>query len=390
MSFFMSRGILRVALAIAIGMGTSPSIADSIPKPPRLSDGSSGSFDGQFRDGDCLQWINVDTGQVWCSDSGGFVFFTVPFKAITYNGQSVHAFNFTDFNMESTVHLIVYGNTPAIFLAQQDINIAGTFRFQTVAGSAGVPSNGNPNSNGGAGGGLGGGQGGSGRGGETEACNSFPVGFTGGGGGGGGNYSAGLDGLHGYWPSDVPHHVHLPPGPGGLAQNDATLQGGGGGAAGGGGDFEGNFFGGPFGGVGGGSVVFSTPGMISVASTGVLDASGANGGVQQTTSGGSGGGAGGDTWFFARGGFINAGQVLANGGQGGASNVNKAACSDEGTVPGPNGGDGSGGVIIIKSKSISNTGTIDYAGGDGRKNPNGGKFIHSSKVKNRGKLVGEP
>ncbi|HEY5048890.1 MAG TPA: hypothetical protein VII49_12815 [Rhizomicrobium sp.] len=388
MKFVTSNRATRVAFLVALGSVAWSPMASAFTKAPPVSDGSSGSFDGQIGSGSCLAWINVDNGQVWCTDSGGFVWVTLPFKTITYNGQSVHAFNFTDLNMESTVNLTVYGSASAVFLAQQNISLAGQFKFQNGTIAGGVPSNGNPNVNGGPGSGVGGGFGGQGEGGQVQACN-FGWFFTAGGGGGGGNFSVGLPGHKGYWAADIPNPQHLPAGPGGTVEVSSTLQGGGGGGAGGGGNYGGNYYGGAPGGNGGGSVVFSTPGTISIASTGIMDARGINGGVVQGTSGSSGGGAGGDEWFFARTGFTNAGQLLTTGGAGGTNTYPKTACGDQSPVRGPNGGDGSGGVVLIKSATIANSGTINVAGGDGKAKPNGGLVAHSTQIDNTGQIIGQ-
>jgi hypothetical protein len=388
MSIVTSNRAIRTALLVALGTVAWSPTAFAFQKAPPVSDGSSGSFDKAIGTGSCLAWINIDNGQVWCTDSGGFVWTTLPFKTITYDGQSVHAFNFTDLTMESTVNLTVYGSSPAVFLAQQDVSLAGQFKFQNGTIAGGVPSNGNPNVNGGNGSGVGGGSGGQGAGGQVQACN-FGWYFTAGGGGGGGNYSVGLPGHRGYWAADIAHPVHLPGGPGGTVEVSSTLQGGGGGAAGGGGNYGGDYYGGAPGGNGGGSVVFSTPGNIIVASTGVMDARGSNGGVVQGTSGSSGGGAGGDAWFFAQSSFSNAGQVLTSGGAGATTSYPKTACGDQSLVPGPNGGNGSGGVVLIKSPNIANSGTINVAGGNGKGKPNGGLLAHSSKIDNTGQIIGQ-
>jgi hypothetical protein len=361
-------------------------------KAPPSSDGSSGSFDAQFGNGATayggLSYWNLDTGQVVTTQ--GVVAFTVPFETITWNGQPVKAYNFSSFTVEQTIHLTLYGATPAVLLAQGNISIAGAFVFQNTNVTGGTPSTGVNNAfNGGPGSGIGGAGGGEGRGGQVETSCGPSV-FSGSGGGGGGNYRKGGAGLKNYIVEGAGGSPpSYPGGPGGHAEQATVLQGGGGGAAGGGGLYGGDYYGGSPGGNGGGAVVFATPGTITLTSTGVVNAAGGAGGGASGITGGSGGGAGGDVWLFSSQGVSNAGQILANGGAGSTISLAKSACKAKPVVKGPDGGNGSGGVLFISSPTIANSGTINLAGGNGSAGPNGGLLDGNGvAVINTGSIIG--
>ena len=383
---------LLTAALLTTTLGISPILAAAVGAPPK-SDGSSGSFDAQFGNGEYIVAFDTDNGNVVEYIGGGdTVVFTVPHKTIKYNGQSVPAYEFSSFNVESTVSMTIVGTAPALFLSQGNINIAGQFKFANTPIAGGTVSTGeNGNYDGGAGAGEGGGGGGEGPGGGTQACVSAS--FTGSGGGGGGNYSKGGHGLKNYVPADA--GTPTPPTyPGGLAgreENTGKLQGGGGGGAPGGGNANGEYWNGSAGGNGGGAVVFSTPGTFTVTSTGVLDASGLPGGTNNGSGnpGNSGGGAAGDQWFFAPGGFTNAGHILAHGGAGGAYKLPITPCDTQKKVNGPNGGDGSGGVLMISAPTIANSGTVNLSGGNGTSAPNGGLLnANGVTINNTGTIVG--
>ena len=391
----LKSGTSIVALT-CLTLALAPSAdARGVRAPPR-SDGSSGSFDAQFgngiADGFALSWWNLDTGEVFINPNGTpQVAFTVPFKTIEWNGQTLHAYNFSKLTVEPTVNLIIYGTTPAVLVSKSDISFAGQFNFQNTNIAGGTPSTGKSgNYDGGPGAGIGGGGGGAGPGGQIETQNCGPTEYSGSGGGGGGNYAMGRPGFESWIPTDA---YNPPPpylgGPGGRKEKSTTLQGGGGGAAGGGGNYAGEYFGGSPGGNGGGAVVFSTRGTITLTSSAVLSTEGGAGGGAGAITGGSGGGAGGDQWFFAGTGFSNAGQILANGGLGSKIRLSKSSCSRTPTVVGPNGGDGSGGVLFISAPSVANSGTINLSGGNGSANPNGGLLDASGvSIDNTGTIVG--
>jgi hypothetical protein len=363
----------------------------SPPVAPPVSDGSSGSFDAQFGSGLGLVWFNTDNGQVWDNASGGYVAFTVPFKSLTWNKQTFNAYNFTDMNVESTVNLVIYGSKPAMFLATSaGVSFAGHFIVAADAGAGGAP----PDQNtypyiGGTGTSLkgkSGGHGGSGPiGGVQGQCS--PEFYTGGGGGGGGNHTAGGRGRMGDYPVDGPSPaIHNPGGAGGKAESAKLIQGGAGGGAGGGGFSGGNFWGFP-GANGGGAVLIATSGSIAIASTGVIDVSGAVGDVSGGFSGSSGGGAGGDEWFYASGTFSNGGTLIASGGAGGTSTYT-SGCFNPKTVKGPNGGNGAGGVINMTAPTIRNNGVIDVSTGGGG-SASGGEVVFSGTVVNgTGSIIG--
>jgi hypothetical protein len=191
-------------------------------------------------------------------------------------------------------------------------------------------------------------------------------------------------------PTDAANQVNYPGGKPGRKENAFTLQAGGGGAAAGGGNENGEYWGGAYGGNGGGAVIFSTPGTITITNTGVINASGGVGNIPNAgNAGNSGGGAGGDVWFFAKGGMSNAGQVLANGGPGGKSKFNASTCGPQDPVNGPNGGDGSGGVVLISAPTIANSGTINVAGGNGTAKPRGGLVdSNGTTINNTGTITG--
>ena len=384
---------LLTASLLATTLGASP-ILGAPAKPPK-SDGSSGSFDAQFGNGQyggaTLVAFDTDNGDVIEYVGGGdSVAFTIPHETITYNGRSVPAYEFSSFNVEPSVSLTIVGTAPAVFLSQGNMNIAGQFKFANTPTAGGTISTGqNGNYDGGPGAGQGGGGGGEGPGGGASACVS--VSFTGSGGGGGGNYSIGQHGLKNYEPSDAGNQVVYPGGLAGRAESVTRLQGGGGGGAPGGGNANGEYWGGQPGGSGGGAVVFSTQGTITITSSGVLDVSG---GAGQTNYGSgnpgySGGGAAGDQWFFAKGSFTNAGQILLYGGAGGASKAPKTACGSQQAVPGPDGGYGSGGVLIITAPTIANSGTINLSSGNGTSAPSGGLLnANGVTINNTGTIEG--
>jgi hypothetical protein len=380
---------LLTASLLTTTLAVSPILA-KVPQPPK-SDGSSGSFDAQFGNGQYMVAFDTDNGNVIEYIGGGdSVVFTVPHETITYNGQSVPAYEFSSFNVESTVSLTIVGTAPAVFLSQDNMNIAGQFKFANTPVAGGTISTGqNGNYDGGAGTGQGGGGGGEGPGGGASACVS--VAFTGSGGGGGGNYSTGQHGLKNYEPSDAGNQVVYPGGLAGRAESVTKLQGGGGGGAPGGGNYNGEYWGGAAGGNGGGAVVFSTPGTITITSSGVLDAGGGAGATNDGSGnpGNSGGGAAGDQWFFAKGSFTNAGRILLPGGAGGAYKAPVSACGSQTKVPGPNGGDGSGGVLIITAPTIANSGTINLSGGNGTSAPSGGLLnANGVTINNTGTIEG--
>jgi hypothetical protein len=374
MRFLLSTVAVAALLAMSAAADSQPNVQSgaatiSTPsrKSPPRSDGSSGSFNGQFGSGGCLVWLNTDTGQVWCSDSGGFVIFTVPYKVVKWKKQTFHAYNFTDMTVQPSVRLTIYGTQPAMFLATQDISFAGQFTIAAAAGAGGAaPTPEDPNGNsGGSATNTAGGGGGSGAGGGVEGQCSEEY-YTGGGGGGGANLKKGQSGLPGDYPVDAGGTpINNPPGPGGLKEPAHQLIGGGGGGSGGGTTYGGDFYGFP-GANGGGAVLFSTKGSINILSGAIIDASGANGIVSQGFTGSSGGGAGGDEWFYAQGSFTNAGTLNTQGGEGGKSTYT-SGCSNPTTVKGPDGGNGGGGNLVVNAAKIDNAGTIDVSdGGHGK------------------------
>ena len=380
----MTRNIVIFSVA-----ALTASLTLGAANPPPASNGSAGSFNAQFGDGTGLVWMNTDTGVVWDAASGGFVAFTLPFKVIHWNGQTFNAYNFTDITVQPTVNLTIYGSAPAMFLASQNISLAGQFIVASGGGQGGAaPDQNVPPYNGGQGGSFGGkagGLGGSGPvGGVQGECS--PELITGGGGGGGGNATAGANGLRGDYPIDAAGPpIHNPGGKAGSPEILAKLLGGGGGGAGGGGYWAGNFYGQP-GANGGGAVVFATrSGSIDVPAGGVIDTSGLDG-IVGGISGSSGGGAGGDAWFFAGGTFSNEGTLKASGGAGGKSTYT-SGCFHPKTVKGPNGGDGSGGNVNMTAKKIINKGLIDVSGGDGG-TADGGRVTFDGHLSNKGRIAG--
>lgn len=382
---------LRMLAAALFMTAAGTSAALAVQAAPVRSDGSSGSFNAQFGNGYDLAWFNVDNGQVYSTASGGYIAFTVPYKVRAWNGQSIHAYNFTDITVQPGVNLKIIGTSPAMFLARTNISISGQLAFVNGVGAGGAaPSSSASPYNGGAGmsptGKTSGGGGGDGQIGQTEGCGGGET-ITAGGGGGGGNVLAGGDGLAGDYPADGPGPVvHNNRGKGGPAEVQSKLQGGEGGGAGGGGYFNGNFYGFP-GGNGGGAVVFSSAGTTTIASGGVVDTSGVTGAPSAYGTGSSGGGAGGDAWFYSVGAFVNDGTLNLSGGAGGSSTYTSenANCRKQVTVAGPNGGAGSGGFLQIEAPSITNGGTIKVPNGDGSK---GGLVSMIGKIAHGGTIIG--
>ncbi|HEY0281134.1 MAG TPA: hypothetical protein VGC27_00750, partial [Rhizomicrobium sp.] len=126
------------ALAASLTAAAAADLDASKAKKLPVSDGSAGSFDAHFGDGNGLVWFNVDTGIAWDAASGGYVAFTLPFKVVTWNGQTFNSYNFTDMTVEPTVKLVIYGTNPAMFLAKGDISFAGQFTIAAAAGAGGA------------------------------------------------------------------------------------------------------------------------------------------------------------------------------------------------------------------------------------------------------------
>ncbi len=392
----MQGGVALACLLSVAGLSASASgAAGPTTSGPPASDGSSGSFDAQFGNGSTalygpLAFWNVDTGDVYASQNGtNTLVFTVPYKTIKWNGQTVNAYDFSSMTVEQGVHLTIYGTTPAVFVSHGDISVAGQFVFQNTTIAGGVPSTGDNNEfDGGPGQGKGGGTGGIGRGGQEEtSCG--PGTFSGSGGGGGGNFSGGGHGLQNYIPTDAAPVPMYGGGAGGRLERSNLLTGGGGGAAGGGGLYGGDYYGGSPGGNGGGAAVFATRGTITLTSTAVLNAAGGAGGGASSVTGGSGGGAGGDLWFFGPQGVSNAGQILANGGLGSRIRLPQSTCSQTPLVNGPDGGSGAGGVVFMSAPSVANSGTINLSGGNGAAIPIGGLLdTNGVTIENTGVILG--
>jgi hypothetical protein len=140
---------------------------------------------------------------------------------------------------------------------------------------------------------------------------------------------------------------------------------------GGGGLYNGEYYGGSPGCNGGGAVVFSSPGNITLTSTAVLNA------------------AGGAVWLFAPESVSNAGQILASGGLGSAILLPESSCANRPLVKGPDGGNGSGGVLYIASPAVANSGTINLSGGNGAATPNRGLLNGNGvTINNTGSIIG--
>jgi hypothetical protein len=386
----MKSKFIACSLAALASSASFAAAGDLSGKTLPASNGSAGSFDAQFHDGNGLVWMNTDTGVVWDAASGGFAAFTLPFKVVKWNGQKFNAYNFTDMTVEPTVNLVIYGTNPAMFLSKRDIDFAGKFTIAAAAGAGGAaPDQNTPPYNGGTGASAtntAGGGGGSGPiGGVQGQCS--PEVITAGGGGGGGNATHGQPGLPGNYPVDAggtPQND--PPGPGGLRVPADKLVGGGGGGAGGGGFWAGDFYGQP-GANGGGAVIFSSSkGSITIASGAVIDASGGDGAVSGGGTGSSGAGAGGDEWFYATGAFTNNGSLLMHGGAGGKSKYT-SGCFNPVTVEGPDGGNGSGGQLEVHAATFDNSGLIDVSGG-GRGTSYGGSVALTGDIARRGRIKG--
>jgi hypothetical protein len=378
-----------MAFVLASPAASAGGLAPIPKKPPPASDGSSGSFDGQFGAGTDLVWFNTDTGQVWSEASGGYVAFTVPYKVATWNNQTFNAYNFTDITVEPTVALTIYGSEPAMFLASQNVSFSGQFTIAAAAGAGGAAPNPNdPPYDGGTGtsaDGRAGGLGGDGASGQVEGA-GCSEGYTGGGGGGGGNVGAGGKGLRGDYPVDgPPPPIHNPGGKAGSAEKTTVLQGGGGGGAGGGGYLNGNFWGWPGANGGGAVVIAANSGSIDIAAGASITASGATGSANGEDTGKSGGGAGGDEWFYAGGSFTNDGTLSASGGPGGTSTY-VSGCVKPKKIKGPDGGDGAGGNVAVQSADIANRGVITVsAGGDAADE---GSVVYVGHVTQAGHVVG--
>ncbi len=381
--------IRPASLTALVLLGTTAVLhAAAAPPPPPVSDGSSGSWSGQIGNG-VYNSFNTDTGLVEGCNSTQCTYQTyIPFKVGTYAGQSVHIFNFTDINVASyNPAMTFYGSAPALLLANQGISIAIPMQFFNGGGAGGADAPLTPTAPGGNGGGKGGGFGGVGQAGEIAACGGILV-DTGSGGGGGGNYSMGQPGLPNFYPPAGPGpNPNYTPGPGGHRVR-GSLNGGGGGAGGGGGNYEGNFYT-TEGGGGGGAIVFGSTTTIDITATGSVSSNGNPGQVQQASAGSGGGGAAGTMYFFASSAFTNEGFMTAQGGAGGADTILTPTpdCQSDETLPGPNGGNGSGGLLVISGATIANAGTIDVADGGGA-STNGGWVKFVGKVKKRGTIIG--
>jgi len=382
-----SATLRRLAASTALALIGAATLAQAAPPPPPpASDGSSGSFSAQINTNfDRLftdSGLALGCGQTYCAYSAN-----IPFTTVKYGGQMLNVYNFTDINLPAGQTITLYGSKPALFLASQGIAIAGKFVVLNGGGAPGMNAPNTPTAPGGMGGGKGGGAGGGGQGGETVICGCCTGGFTGGGGGGGGNISTGQPGNTGFYPPSGPAPArNLPGGAGGINERAGMLQGGGGGAGGGGGNDQGNFFT-TMGGQGGGAIVFGSSGTFSVLAGGTIDVMGLPGQTQGYTSGSGGGGAGGDVWLFASSTFTNAGIVTAQGALGG-NNLFNDECGGPTNIPGPNGGNGSGGLVSIEAPTINNkAGIINVADGGGGTGT-GGKVLLKGTVQGRGHIIG--
>ncbi len=367
-------------------LGAAP-VGGPSHKTPPVSDGSSGSFNAQFGGGSCLVWLNTDTGQVWCSDSGGFILFTVPYKVVKWKKQTFHAYNFTDMTVQPTVKLTIYGTQPAMFLANQDISFSGQFTIAANAGSGGVAATSETQDLKGGDGaspaGVAGGGGGYGPSGSVTGGGCVEYYTSAGGGGGSSTLHSGKAGHQGDFPWDAGNPIHDVQGDGGAVE-PSKLYGGSGGGAGGASSYAGDFYAFP-GADGGGAVVISTTGSIEITSTGVIDASGHDGIVAAYNTGSSGGGGAGSEWFYAEGSFSNSGVLNLHGGAGGKSKYT-SGCSKTKTIEGPDGGDGAGGHMRVNAGTFDNTGLIDVSGGAGTSDSSGavtveGRVLHRGRIK---------
>lgn len=229
----------------------------------------------------------------------------------------IWAWDFTTINIIYPLPLTVCGDRPGALLATGDMNIGGLLKVEAGGGTGG---NWQQLSGGGAGGGNG-------------VWNQ-------GGAGGAGYVKDGSWGLHNGGATT----------PGGPAYSEwGILQGGSGGGCSKGSGFYGTYY--ANGGAGGGALLLSTPGNLTITSNGKILAEGVNGNGRDSYTGGGGGGSGGYLAFNVGGTINNAGKISATGGAGGNLNDPWA------------GGSGSGGMIYLDPTAIINTGTITVAGG---------------------------
>ncbi|MBU4455254.1 fibronectin type III domain-containing protein [Patescibacteria group bacterium] len=253
----------------------------------------------------------------------------------TINTTTKSTFNFTTINIPSGTTLTFTGTNYITLLATGAVTVSGTISANGGNGSgatggigiAGGSNGGNSDtSGGGAGGGVAGG--------FDKA--SGGAGFGGAGGRGG---------------CLVAYNC----GAGGVTYDTENS----GGSGGGGGGYN-NYYAGNGGGAGGGSIIIKSVGIITINSTGVIQA---NGGSNQTItngmSSGGGGGSGGriniQTFYND---IVNNGSITANGGAG--TNV---------SYPGGGGGGGGGRITIKALNNITNNGLIQSYGEKGGNAP---------------------
>jgi hypothetical protein len=348
----MSRLTRGVALAcLSVGFTLFAAAAAHGGKLGIASTGALGLVNWQ--DGYYTYYLNTDSGTVDASAPGGGSWNVLTGGRLVSQpgGPDVMVYDFTTVNIGPGVTLYVVGNSnrPAVIAATGSVIIAGNVR--AVNGRPGAePPSGAAAAPGGGGGGVGPGYY------VTVMVGGF-TGYeplTGGGGGGGGSAGAGSPGCASNLIVDKDGIAHQQAGGAGGAAfllQGMPLQVGAGGGAG----ADRAMWGGPQtygrgpGGPGGGAVMITTPGDLTVAGT-ISAVGGA--GVASNDGGGGGGGAGGSVWLQVGGALTvaAAGVVTVAGGAGGIGpgGSTTIAC----------GGQGGGGLIEIDATSYTNQGTV--------------------------------
>lgn len=258
-------------------------------------------------------------------------------------------YNYTTFNINSGVTVSVTGNQPLIIRCTGAVTINGT-----LIASGGNGGNGVTFSTFGIGGvGVAGG----GNGGNGVYVGSAAPGVAGSGLGGVGTAGGGWSGGGGAGYSVVGASTgNTAGGFGGPIYGNANISGLEAGSGGGGGS-GGNSCGSGGGGAGGGLISINSAVSITIGATGVINVNGGNGGTDGGGNCGGGGGGSGGSILMQTPAMTNNGTLQANGGAGGASNVNYSPYWGQGGSGAP------GRIRLDYNGTLSGSGTTSPAVG---------------------------
>jgi hypothetical protein len=329
-------------------------------------------------------FLNTDSGLIWnrWTDPNGNYhaeqLTTVPARVVSPSGWSVRVFDFTDFTLPAGYVLATEGSLPCAMTTTGSATIGGQMHVYTNRGAGGVSSYGDAYGHPGQGPapglvGLGPGH----ENGDYDYCLQ-----PGAGGGGMGGAGASGQTTYGYYRDYDDYEYHeqsLPGGSGGSWVAYWLFRGGSGGASGCARRW--NYLAGYGGGAGGGAVWLDAGGNLTITSAAVIWADGDPGmdKYQNQFGGGGGGGSGGYIGLQAAGVLTNAGTLTARGREG--TQYGGEGCTAAG-------GSGGGGMVYLDALAISNTGTINVAGGGGALPGWEGRISASVPIDSTGNIIG--